>query len=476
MEIVTTTAGPIRGRRIAAGTVFLGVPYAAGPVGAARFAAPTPHEPWTGIRDATRPGPTAPQPARDSFGTLDMSPYFGPGWQRGTDYLTVNIWAPPAPARPAPVMVFVHGGGFVAGSANSPLYDGAAFARDGVVLVTLNYRLGIPGFLHLSDAPANRGLLDVLAALRWVRDNIAGFGGDPGNVTLFGQSAGAIVVGGVLADPASAGLLRRAIIQSGSGTGAFTTEQAGIVTAAVGRELGVEPSARTLAGIGDDRLVALLPRLSGLDLRTAGHHDPLGGITAFSLVLDEQPATAVAAGRGGEVDLLIGGNLDEGALYLAPLGVLSGSTDADVYATAARFHPDPGATVAAYRAARPEASAAELRIALLGDGLFGDGTRELTAAHAKHGPTWAYRFAWRSGAVGGQLGASHVMELPFVFDRLGVASLRGPQALLGSGEPPADLATEMHRAWIRFAATGDPGWPGDPHLHQFGFPAARPKR
>ncbi|NEA38491.1 carboxylesterase family protein, partial [Streptomyces sp. SID11385] len=141
-------------------------------------------------------GPTAPQAPR-AFGALDMGPYFGPGWVRGADYLTVNVWTP-APGRSGlPVMVFVHGGGFVAGSPRAPLLDGAAFARDGVVLVTIGYRLGIPGFLALPGAPANRGLLDVVAALRWVRGNIAAFGGDPGLVTLFGQSAGATLVGGV---------------------------------------------------------------------------------------------------------------------------------------------------------------------------------------------------------------------------------------------------------------------------------------
>ena len=470
MQIVTTS-GPVRGRHTAHGTAFLGVPYAAGPAGAARFAAPEPPEPWTDVRDATRRGPTAPQPARDLFGTLDMSPYFGPGWQRGTDYLTVNIWAPPPQAQPVPVMVFVHGGGFAAGSGNSALYDGTTFARDGVVLVTVNYRLGIPGFLHLSDAPDNRGLLDVQAALRWVRDNIARFGGDPGNVTLFGQSAGAILVGGVLADPGSAGLLRRAIVQSGSGTGAFTPGQAGIVTAALGREFGLEPSAATLAGISDERFVAVLPRLSGLDLRIGDHHDPLGGITAFSLVLDEQPAAAVAAGRGADVELLIGANLDEGALYLAPVGLLAGSTDADVYATAARFHPDPAAAVGRYRAGRPGASPAELRTAILGDGLFGAGTRALTEAHAGHGPTWAYRFTWRSTALDGRLGASHVMELPFVFDHVHLPALRGPRALLGDGLPPTDLATRVHEAWVRFATCGDPGWAPYPEIQQLG-PAA----
>ncbi|WP_369250404.1 carboxylesterase/lipase family protein [Streptomyces sp. R41] len=458
---VTTTSGPIRGRRHGHGTVFLDVPYCAPPVGRRRFAAPSPHERWTGIRDATRPGPTAPQPTRDSFGTLDMSPYFGPGWQRGDDYLTVNIWAPQSDGPTRPVMVFVHGGGFVAGSSRAPLYDGTAFARDGVVLITVNYRLGIPGFLHLPDAPDNRGMLDVLAALHWIRENVARFGGDPGNVTLFGQSAGAIIVGGILADPASAGLVRRAIIQSGTGTGAFTPDQAGIVTAAVGRELDLEPTVKTLAEIPDERLVAVMAGLTGLDLRTSTHHDPLGGITSFSLVSERQPATAVAAGQGDEVDLLIGANLDEGSLYLAPLGLLASTTDADVRDTAAQFHPDPDEAVRAYRAQHPSASAADLRTTILGDGLFTAGSRQMAAAHASAaaGRTYCYEFVWRSDAIDGRLGASHVMELPFVFDRLSLPSLRGPRGLLGNAEPSAPLAARIHRSWIRFAETGNPGWP-----------------
>lgn len=467
MDIVTSS-GAVRGRATAYGTAFLGVPYAAGPSGAARFAAPAPHAPWRGIRDATRPGPTAPQPARDRFGALDMAPYFGPGWRRGTDYLSVNVWAPPPRDEPFPVMVFVHGGGFVAGSVDAPLYDGTAFARDGVVLVTVNYRLGVAGFLHLPDAPDNRGLLDVEAALRWVRTDIARFGGDPDDVTLAGQSAGAILVGGILARPGARELIRRAIVQSGSGTGAFTSEQARIVTDAVGRELGVRPGVDTLAGIGDDRFVDLVPVLSGLDLRTPTHHHPLGGITAFGLVGDEQPADAVADGRSRDVDLLIGGNEEEGALYLAPLGLLERTTDAEVHATAARFHADAAAAVRAYRAARPDATDAELRTTILGDGLFGDGTRALTEAHARHGTTWAYRFGWRSGALGGRLGAAHVVELPFVFDQVRLPALHGPSALLGEAPVTGDLAARMHGAWVRFATSGDPGWPVHPAVHHFG--------
>jgi para-nitrobenzyl esterase len=456
--VVSTTAGPVRGRSAEHGTVFLGVPYAAAPTGRHRFTAPRPHAGWTDVRDARTPGPTAPQSARDAFGTLDMSPFFGPGWRPGDDYLTVNIWAPRPPRQPAPVMVFVHGGGFLAGSTSSALYDGTAFARDGVVLVTVNYRLGIPGFLHLPDAPDNRGLLDVLAALRWIRDNATAFGGDPENITLFGQSAGATIVAGILAHPHATGLIRRAIMQSGNGTGAFTPEQARIVTTAVGTHLRVQPTASALADTPDARLVDVTARLGKLDLRTATHHDPLGGIAAFSLVLAEQPAKTVAAGTATAVDLLIGSNLNEGALYLAPLGLLPDTTDADVHATAARFHPRPDDLVRAYRQSRPTATAAELRTAILGDGLFAAGTRRMAAAHAHAAATFAYEFTWRSNAVDGQLGASHVMELPFVFDLTDLASLRGPNALLGTAEPPADLARRTHAAWVAFATTGDPGW------------------
>lgn len=154
-DTVLTAQGVVRGLRRDGTTVFLNIPYAAPPTGAARFAAPRPHAPWDGVRDATEPGPTAPQAER-RLGSVDMTPYFGPGWIPGEDFLTVNVWTPGVAGERLPVMVFVHGGGFVAGSTRSELYDGTAFARDGVVLVTLNYRLGIAGFLDLPGAPANR--------------------------------------------------------------------------------------------------------------------------------------------------------------------------------------------------------------------------------------------------------------------------------------------------------------------------------
>jgi para-nitrobenzyl esterase len=447
--------------------VFLGVPYAAPPAGKSRFAAPRPHPGWGGIRDATRPGPTAPQPPRGRFGRLDLSPFFDGGWARGEDYLTVNVWAPPGRGTPAPVLVFVHGGAFIAGSTRGPVYDGTAFARDGVVLVTVNYRLGIPGFLRLPDAPDNRGRLDVISALHWISENISRFGGDPGNVTLAGQSAGAVIVASLAAAPDARGLFRRMIIQSGSGTAAFTPGQADIVTAAVARELGAAPTAAALGQRSDEELVDVLARLSGLDLTTADAYDPLG-ITPFSLVLDRQPADAVAdlaAGAAGPgapaAELLIGSNLDEGSLYLAPFRDLDDSTEADVRSIAARFHPAPDHLVDAYRSARPSATAAQLRVALLGDAMFGAGTRRFAEAHAQAAAarTFVYEFTWRSAALDGKLGSCHLMELPFVFDTAGLPALHGPGALLGTPPPPGDLAARVHATWVRFATHGDPGWP-----------------
>ncbi|MFI9533573.1 carboxylesterase family protein [Nocardia fusca] len=301
-----------RGRRRAQ---LLLLPYAAPPLGAGRFAPPAPREPWTGVLDATRPGPTAPQPRRDGFGTLDMSPYFGPGWIRGEDYLTVDIRSPVG-AVDCPVMVFVHGGGFVAGSARAPIYDGSAFARDGVVLVIVQYRLGVAGFLDLPGAPRNRGVLDVVAALGWVGRNIAAFGDDPGNVTLFGQSAGATIVGAVIASEAAAGLFRRTIVQSGNGFGAFSPEQGARVTRAAAAALAVAPTVSGFASVSDADLVDVVAALHGLDLRTSTDFDPLLGLSPFGLVAESQPAQSWSSA----VDLLIGTNTEEGNLYLVPQG------------------------------------------------------------------------------------------------------------------------------------------------------------
>lgn len=456
---VRTPSGAVRGLRDEFGEGYRAIPYAAAVAGAARFLAPTAHPGWSGVRDGTRPSPTAPQPSRD-FGRLDMSVYFGPGWMPGEEYLTVDVRTPAADDGARPVMVFVHGGGLIASSTSAALYDGRAFARDGVVLVTVNYRLGVPGFLELAGAPANRGLLDVIMALGWVRDNIAVFGGDPGNVTVFGQSAGAKLVAALLSTPSAAGLFHRAIVQSGSGAGAFSAEQAQRVTEAAAKALGLAPTVKDFAEIPDDQLLAILPALSAVDLRTDTATDPLVGLSPFSLVLPAQPLEALTAEQAGKVDLLIGANTEEGHLYLVPQGKFESSTDADVHALAAATGPDPDTVIAEYRAAWPNATAGELRSRLLGDALFGIGTAQLTEAHARLAPgrTHAYSFAYRSTALDGRLGATHAVELPFVFDLADEPWLHGDTGLLGPDAAPPGLASRMHAAWISFASNGNPGW------------------
>ncbi|MET0133392.1 MAG: carboxylesterase family protein, partial [Kibdelosporangium sp.] len=273
---------------------------------------------------------------------------------------------------------------------------------------------------------------------------------------------------GVLAAADAEGLFHRAIVQSGNGLGAFSPEQAARVTHAAAVALGIEPTVAGFTRVPDGHFVDIMPKLGGLDLRTESRFDPLLGLSAFSLVLDRQPAEAVAAGAGAEVALVVGTNTEEGNLYLAPQGEQATATAEDVYDTAARVHADPVELVAQYRARYPQATSGELRSAIMGDALFGTGSRRLAEAHAAHGRglTYTYEFSWRSAAVDGQLGATHTVELPYVFDRLDLPALHGPRGLLGPAESPAALADYMHGAWVRFARTGDPGWT-PPEIHRF---------
>src|SRR4051794_26607343 len=242
-----TSAGRIRGVEKDGVARFLGVPYAAPPVGPLRFAAPAPPPAWDGVRDCTAPGPNAPQPQR-TFGALDLSPVIGQGWRPGDGYLTVDVWTPDPGGSRLPVMVFVHGGAFVAGEPGAPVYDGTALAHAGVVLVSVTYRLGIEGFLPLAGGATNIGLRDQLAALAWVQENAAAFGGDPAAVTVFGESAGAMSVGCLLGSPLAAGLFRRAIVQSGGAEMVHSEGPLRGFAARVAAELGVEPVADAFRG------------------------------------------------------------------------------------------------------------------------------------------------------------------------------------------------------------------------------------
>ena len=246
---VRTKAGVLRGRREAGLTVFRGVPYAEPPVGPLRFAAPRPAGGWSGVRTAFTFGPPPPQPGLFG-GAQPAQENAGDGW------LTLNVWTPdPAQRAGLPVMVWIPGGGYVIGASSRPEFHGGRLAAGGVVVVTLNYRLGIEGFAQLDGAPANRGLLDQVAALEWVRDNIRAFGGDPDRVTVFGESAGAGSVAALLAMPLAAGLFRRAVAQSVPGT-FFSPELAADIAAACAGELGLRPTAADLSTVDPARLPA----------------------------------------------------------------------------------------------------------------------------------------------------------------------------------------------------------------------------
>jgi para-nitrobenzyl esterase len=416
MSVVETSTGKVRGLMIPEGAAFLGIPYAAPPIGGRRYAGPARVEPWRGELKATAFAPPMPQAERRLAG-IDTRPFIGPGWEGEDPQLALNIWTPGIDGS-YPVMVYIHGGAFLAGSPNAELYHGPAFARDGVVLVTVNYRLGLEGFLVLDGGETNVGLRDQLAALRWVREEIAAFGGDPGNVTAFGQSAGAMSLGHLMGSRHLDGLVDRVISQSGGLGITHTPEQHRIVTEHVARLLGVPPTREAFAEIPIaeviDAQAKLVPGSVGIP------DDPTGGMLVLLPVRDGELVAheleAVSA-----IPLLAGDTTEEGNLYVMGL-------------------PDPD----------PAAAAA------LTQRVFHEPTAALIDAH--RGPTWCYRFAWRSGALGGRLGAAHAVDLPFVFDTLHADGLRSDHGLLGPEGGPPELAACIHSAWIRFARDGDPGW------------------
>ncbi len=447
---------------------FKGIPFAAPPLGERRFAAPVPPQRWDGVRDASAFSPTPPQVdlSAQRMPGLDLRPIVGESWRKGDDYLTLNVWTPDPGARGLPVMVFIYGGAFVSGGSSTPLYNGARFARDGVVLVSFNYRLGIEGFLPLAGGATNVGLRDQMAALSWVQENIAAFGGDPNNVTIFGESAGALSVATLLTVPSAAGLFRRAISQSGGGQHTMSMEQAGRVATQLGDLLGMEPTRENFASLSFEHLIAAQAQLlpGSLDLTTTQDADPTGGLTLFLPVRDgdllsTQPVEAIRQGAGANVDVLIGTNSQEMNLYYVPTGVVNLiESEEQLSASITGRHPDPEKLVAAYRASRPTASAGELLSAIMTDWMFAIPSMRLAEAHAPAaGGTYLYEFAWPSPTCDGKLGACHGLELGFVFDALDTPYLSSPQGLVGE-HPPHELARRMHQTWIAFATTGDPGW------------------
>ncbi|MBX6768501.1 MAG: carboxylesterase/lipase family protein, partial [Actinomadura rubrobrunea] len=455
MELVVQTRyGKVRGRAENGVAAFLGIPYAAPPFGPHRFQAPRPPEKWDGVRDATAYGPTAPKPAyKNKIGTLLPDPDIP-----GEDCLNLNVWTPDPGGSGMPVMVWIHGGAFRNGSGAVPTYNGANFARDGVVCVTINYRLGTEGFAYLPGAPANRGLRDQIAALEWVRDNIAAFGGDPDCVTVFGESAGGMSVSTLLS--LDLGLFDRAVAQSGAGNIAQTAEDALLITKEMAARLGVEPTAEAFARLTPAQII---PVQAAVAEEVAAMPDPdrwgastaAGGMSLAPVLdgdlLTRRPEEAIAAGAGRGVDLLTGCTAEEFRLFLAPTGLIDLITP-DLVDLVAGGMGVPRHVVDGYRDRHADLAPGDLLSVIITDGLFRVPTVRLAERQAAHARTWMYEFAWRSPLPG--LGACHALEIGFVFDTLrgaGDSPLTGPN-------PPQRLADAMHRAWVDFAAHGDPGW------------------
>jgi para-nitrobenzyl esterase len=362
-------------------------------------------------------------------------------------------------------MVWIPGGMYAYHATGaSPWYDGHRFARDGIVCVSINYRVAIDGFLYLGEGNANRGLLDQVAALEWVRENIAGFGGDPGNVTIFGESAGALSIGTLLAMPRAQGLFRRAIVQSGSAHHVIPLATAQRVAQRVAEKLGIEVTREALAAIPVDRLLAVQTELEA-DLAARPDPERWGGeVVASSMpwqptidgdVIPAPPIERIAAGAGAGVDLIVGTNVDETRLFLVPTGAIGFITPEILAGATAAYGLPVDRTLAAYGAAHPNASAGELLSAVQTDWYWRIPAIRLADAHAKSdAATYMYEFAWRSPQFNGLLGACHALEIPFVFHTLG----NGTELLWGP-DPPQRLAEAMHAAWVAFATTGDPGWP-----------------
>ena len=467
---VETRSGRIRGGTEPGLHVFRGVPYARAPVGALRLRPPEQPEPWGGIREVRGAALAAPQ----SPGLVAR--LLGAGVDRcGEDCLFLNVWTPAADAGRRPVLVWLHGGGFTTGSGSMSIYDGSHLARHGdVVVVTLNYRLGALGYLALSAAVeeeggslGNLGLRDQIEALRWVRDHITLFGGDPGNVTIFGESSGAMSVATLLAVPAAQGLFARAVLQSGAGDNVHDRDTAERVAETFMKEMGLAPAdLASLRGVPVDALLTAQEHTIGALARE------VAGL-AFQPVVDgdlvpQRPLEAVRAGSAAAVPMLIGTNRDEWKLYGVSDHRLKTLDAAALVRRCARNIPGADAdgcsraerVVDGYRRARSGRTSVEPRdlwFAIESDRHFRVPAMQLAEAHANRQPaTYAYLFTWESPALGGALGSCHALDVPFVFGGVEGGSV---SKFVGDGPAVRTLSDRMQEAWLAFARTGRPAHP-----------------
>jgi len=464
--VVSLSLGQLAGEQQSGLYVFRGVPYARPPTGALRFRAPEPPVPWSGVRPALTPGPTAPQ----VLGLMrDLV-------AQDEDCLQLNVWSPKLTGS-RPVLVFIHGGAFTSGACTHPMYDGGALARRGdVVVVSFNYRLGALGFADLSalgderfGADSNVGLRDQLAALRWVQAHIADFGGDPGQVTVFGQSAGAMSVAALLTSPASEGLFTRAIAQSGAGHHALARSQAAGVAERLLDALGIGP--HELARLRELPAAAIAAAQAAC-ITTRTHigvpEKPLhNGAMGLMPVIDgdllpELPALAAARGAGSDVPLLLGSTRDEQRfwIFMSDPNKRSLDDDALLRVLDARVPGRAREVCAAYRAllARPGLLPWHLFSAIETDRVFAVPAQRLSEARVRApaavpAGTYLYHFDWRGPLFEGELGACHTMDVPFV---LGTVDEGFGRVFTGGGAAARALADRMMDAWIAFARSGDP--------------------
>lgn len=458
--LLTLAEGEVRGALANGVQCYRGVPYASPPVGDLRFASPQPVEAWRGTRDAIDAGANAPQLVRRAPG-IDVEGLVGKGWVQGDDYLTLNIWRPDAAPPGLPIMVFIHGGGFLLGSKDVPVQDGTAFARDGVICVAINYRMGVDGFLPIPGVPTNLGLRDIVAALQWVQANAAAIGGDPANVTAFGESAGAMAIADLMTSPLAARLFRRAIVQSGHGAMTRDIDVAQRLVRKLARRLKITPDLDGFRRVPPGDTLQAVEEVSlpttRLDLRDAHGREPVFGISRFipvhgDDVLPRQPLDALRDGAGAAIDLLIGTNAEEMNLYLVPNGIRDRIDGWRATWLLHKAQPRARRVLKAYGLGRGRRAGRALTDALT-DLVFRWPARRFAEEH--QGRTHVYEFEWRSPAFDGQLGAAHAVDVPFVFDTLAAAT--GPEGVCG-GDPPQELARRIHDLWIEFAKTGALPW------------------
>jgi para-nitrobenzyl esterase len=466
---VETASGRVQGVRQGEASVFRGIPYAAAPVGPRRFAPPASILPWAGVRDATRFGPIPPQSDDALSARLGLSADL----PQSEDCLTLNVFTPAADSGRRPVMVWLPGGAFINGAAAAPPYAGDRLACAGdVVVVTVSYRVGALGFLHLAEIGAaagmpasNLGLLDQIAALGWVRDHIGAFGGDPGRVAVFGESAGAGSLVALLAMPAARGLFGRAIVQSAAPEGWLRAEEATRRAHKLLGLLGLDAS--EAAGLRSLPLEALLDAQERCAADGPYETGMLFAPVVDGEALPDRPLSCIASGSAREVELMIGTTLDEMRLYRLQGGfpftdeLLPAVVASQLPGEDGQGRPRAGVVVEAYRRLRGArgqgTSAPELFEAIQTDLSLRMPSTALAERHARHQPaTRVYLFDWPS-PLEGDLGACHALDIPFTF---GTLDLPGMREFAGAGPAARELSEHLRAAWCAFARCGDPGHPG----------------